>query len=484
MSVNDEKTSLIGLSGFRKESSLMYSTKEKLPDGKTSVIGAAFIVSNAALGAGMLSVPYAFWTTGGPYAGLGVEVAVVVISFVSLWTLALCAEVSRTGTVQELLQEMTGPFGGFIADVVVFLYALAGCITYVAVIGDQIEDFASAFNLNVSTGNGTFTEDSLAKQWYMSRPFIVPAVSVLFILPFLMLKNIGALSWTSFLGITACLYIAGVIVVKYGIFAAHGHVYPCDIPRPKTVSRQCSPVSWEDFFNSFPLLCFAYQCQMSSLPVYSGLKKRSLKRFSCSLFLALCICFVVYTPVGLFGLLIFEGGCIQGDILRNFCPNDIAVDVGRLFLVVALVTTYPIPHYCGRTVAESMLKKTIVYIGRRKGEGFIEVWQKRMDRWEGTRLRLFALLWFITTLALGVFIPTILVVVRPAGALAALFVFVFPGVCLLKYIIDYWNSFKGERHFKLKMSLALTLSIFFIVGGAFVFGNSWTSSIMSDAHLI
>ena len=62
------------------------------------------------------------------------------ISFVSLWTLALCAEVSRTGTVQELLQEMTGPFGGFIADVVVFLYALAGCITYVAVIGDQIED--------------------------------------------------------------------------------------------------------------------------------------------------------------------------------------------------------------------------------------------------------------------------------------------------------------------------------------------------------
>jgi amino acid permease len=161
---------------------------------------------------------------------------------------------------------MTGPFGGFIADVVVFLYALAGCITYVAVIGDQIEDFASAFNLNVSTGNGTFTEDSLAKQWYMSRPFIVPAVSVLFILPFLMLKNIGALSWTSFLGITACLYIAGVIVVKYGIFAAHGHVYPCDIPRPKTVSRQCSPVSWEDFFNSFPLLCFAYQVSAPVLP--------------------------------------------------------------------------------------------------------------------------------------------------------------------------------------------------------------------------
>ena len=41
----------------------------------------------------------------------------------------------------------------------------------------------------------------------------------------------------SFLGITACLYIAGVIVVKYGIFAANGYEYPCHIPRPETVSR-------------------------------------------------------------------------------------------------------------------------------------------------------------------------------------------------------------------------------------------------------
>ena len=66
--------------------------------------------------------------------------AVVVISFASLTTLAFCAEVTQTGTVQELMQEMTGPLGGLIADAVVFFYALAGCITYVAVIGDQIED--------------------------------------------------------------------------------------------------------------------------------------------------------------------------------------------------------------------------------------------------------------------------------------------------------------------------------------------------------
>ena len=79
-----------------------------------------------------------------------------------------------------------------------------------------------------------------------------------------------------------------------------------------------------------------------------------------------------------------------------------------------------------------MLKKLIYYTGTKRSPSFTAVWQGRLDRWEGTRLRLFALLWFATTLALGVFIPNILVIVSPAGALAALFVFVFPGepVCV------------------------------------------------------
>ena len=46
---------------------------EKKPDGKTSVLGAAFIVSNAALGAGLLAMPYAFWSAGGVISGLLIE---------------------------------------------------------------------------------------------------------------------------------------------------------------------------------------------------------------------------------------------------------------------------------------------------------------------------------------------------------------------------------------------------------------------------
>ena len=81
-----------------------------------------------------------------------------------------------------------------------------------------------------------------------------------------------------------------------------------------------------------------------------------------------------------------------------------------------------------RTAIESVLKKFVSAIGRKKGSAWVELWQGRLDRWEGTRLRILGLIWFIVTLSLAIFIPNILVVVNPAGALAAMFVLVFPGM--------------------------------------------------------
>ena len=45
------------------------STK-KLKDGTTSSPGAIFVLINAALGAGLLTFPHAFWSSGGVAVGL------------------------------------------------------------------------------------------------------------------------------------------------------------------------------------------------------------------------------------------------------------------------------------------------------------------------------------------------------------------------------------------------------------------------------
>ena len=100
--------------------------------------------------------------------------------------------------------------------------------------------------------------------------------------------------------------------------------------------------------SAVPVYVLCAQCHMSAVPVYAGIKKRSVKRFGVSVLLAYLICFAVYSFVGVFGVLLFSNECIASDILRNFCPSDIPVDVARLSLVLCLITTYPILHYCGR----------------------------------------------------------------------------------------------------------------------------------------
>ena len=67
----DEQEPLInvGNNSASKSEYHVYQNEDKFPDGNTSVVGAAFIVGNAAIGGGLLAVPYAFYSAGGAVGG-------------------------------------------------------------------------------------------------------------------------------------------------------------------------------------------------------------------------------------------------------------------------------------------------------------------------------------------------------------------------------------------------------------------------------
>ena len=82
------------------------------------------------------------------------------------------------------------------------------------------------------------------------------------------------------------------------------------------------------------------------------MRSRNFRSFLCVIIPSVAICFSVYTLTGVFGYLTFnaERECIASDILRNYCPKDIPVDVARGVLAVVIVTSYPILTFCGRYV--------------------------------------------------------------------------------------------------------------------------------------
>ena len=56
---------------------------------------------------------------------------------------------------------------------------------------------------------------------------------------------------------------------------------------------------------------------------------------------------IVISPSGVCGFLSF-GSNVSQDVLMSYPPNDIAVAIARAFIVVCVVTSYPILHFCGR----------------------------------------------------------------------------------------------------------------------------------------
>lgn len=58
-----------------------------------------------------------------------------------------------------------------------------------------------------------------------------------------------------------------------------------------------------------------------------------------------CVCVCVGS--GVCGYLTF-GSSVSQDVLMSYPSNDIAVAFARAFIVICVVTSYPILHFCGR----------------------------------------------------------------------------------------------------------------------------------------
>jgi len=50
---------------------------------------------------------------------------------------------------------------------------------------------------------------------------------------------------------------------------------------------------------------------------------------------------------GVCGFLTF-GSNVSQDVLMSYPPDDIAVAIARAFIIICVVTSYPILHFCGR----------------------------------------------------------------------------------------------------------------------------------------
>ncbi|GCC35604.1 hypothetical protein chiPu_0014090 [Chiloscyllium punctatum] len=316
----EEKTSLL-------QSPASHSRKR---EGGTPAYGAVFIVVNAALGAGLLNFPYAFFVAGGVVAGIVLQLCLVLFIIAGLVILAYCSQVSSKTTYQEVVRAACGQVIGTICDILIAVYTFGTCIAFLIIIGDQLDKIVGAL---MHTPEG---DSSVNGHWYNDRKFTISVTSLLVILPLSIPKEIGFQKYASTLSVLGTWYVTIIVIVKY-ILPDQG-IHTGDIPT--------SPSSWMAVFNAIPTICFGFQCHVSSVPVFSSMERPGLQRWGWVVTAAVVICLFVYTGTGVCGFLTF-GSSVNVDVLLSYPSTDISVTIARASITLCVVTSYPILHFCG-----------------------------------------------------------------------------------------------------------------------------------------
>ena len=362
--------------------------------GGTSTLGSVFLIINAALGAGLLNFPKAFDTAGGVVVALLVQVVLLVFIMSALIILAKTSDIKGSVTLQELMGTVSGKTGTMITSIIVTIYTFGTCITFLIIIGDQFDRALE------SLWGPRFCDD-----FYLNRDFLVPVTSVLIILPLCYTKKIDFLKYVSMLGVLTIVYVVMLIVVQYALGD-----YSNQQGRIKT-----APEDWLDVMTVVPVICFGYQCHVSVIPIYSCMKHRNIKHFTIASSAAILACCLTYTGAATFGYLTF-GSNVADDILLNYSAKQPAVMIALIAMAAKTYTTYPILLFCGREAISTIIKDTMI--------------REDSERKEKIRRVIIATVWFVATLIFAIEVPDIGIVINLLGSLAAVFIFVFPGVCL------------------------------------------------------
>ncbi|KAI9528404.1 hypothetical protein NQZ68_020229 [Dissostichus eleginoides] len=411
--------------------------------GGVSSWAAVFIVVNAALGAGLLNFPAAFNMAGGVTAGVMLQMFMLIFIISGLVILGYCCQVSNESTYQEVVRATCGKFTGILCEVAIAIYTFGTCIAFFIVIGDQLDRLVAAV---VHDKDG-----SVSGAWYTDRKFTISVTAVLIILPLSIPKEIGFQKYASALSVMGTWYVTIVVIIKY--------IWPDKAAIPVYVPTSSS--SWTAVFNAMPTICFGFQCHVSCVPVFNSMSKKAIKPWGVVVTFSMIICLFVYTGTGVCGFLTF-GSNVNQDVLMSYPSDDIAVAIARAFIVICVITSYPILHFCGRAVIEGLWL-------RFQGEQ-VELCVRREQR----RRILQTLVWFTITLTLALFIPDIGRVISLIGGLAACFIFVFPGLCLMQAKLSETDSRTTSWHGM------VVFGIIMVTIGTFIFGLTTTNSIYQD----
>ena len=385
-------------------------------------VGAAastYKLTSTILGAGLLSLPIAFKSSG---ILAGFALLALHASFAAFGCSLVLKAYQLTGkrSYDELAAHLfEGTFVTRLAQIGIMLLNVGACAAYMNVVRSLLPpSMCSLFPQSLS---------ELCKHSEY-EDLIVGALVVFIVFPLCLRKDLSALRHTSLLAFLFCVFLTGSVVARTIPFIGDGprHKDACE---PVLLVNTKSPM---EIFRAIPLFSFAFICHLNVLPVYDELRKRSPSKMQRVFGSAIAFAAVLYGLVGTFGYMRFCDHT-PGNILEfaeqakkaneaTFPADDRLITAARIAETLTCILALPLIEHPTKLALHNFLTTTVAgHMLRRKHiESRIAVWGE-----------VFVILG--TAYALAIAVPQVEVIFGLLGStLCSLICFIFPGIFYLK----------------------------------------------------
>jgi amino acid permease len=359
-----------------------------IPNG--GLFSGVFNLASVTLGAGIMSIPSSF-NTSGLIMGVIYLVIITTLTVFSITLLSKAIDKTHIYSFEGLATALFGRSGDIIVAVLMWLLCFGGAVGYVIAVG------------NIFTA--IFDHPTVPKylQEKAGLRCIVSGVWLLFMLPLVLPKKINSLRYASAAGV--CFVVLFVICIiwhsaKYGL--------------QNGIRKDLVMVGkGNDGVSGLSIFMFSYLCQVNVPRIKAENKNKSTWMITLQAIISCSMCGTLYFLAGFFGYAEF-GPALTGNIISEYDPYKSPVFfVVFIGLIVKLCAAFSLNMLACRTALFNVVHWEV----------------ETMPYWKHT---IVSVTFAVGALILGLFVPDINVVFGLVGSFCGGFIgFVFPALFVM-----------------------------------------------------
>ena len=328
------------------DAALRYFPEKEPPFDKENadLWGTVWNMCSATLGAGALSLPYAFQRLGVVGGALAITITASAAHY-SVSLLVGAITVSGAKSYEELTVYCFGKKMGFVVEVNILVFCFGSVIAYTVAVGDLLEPVLLLKPV----------QD--VAPW-LDRQVVMCLFWAACMLPLSLVERLSALQCSSLLGVLSLFYLVLSVVAHALISRVYGHTDDLDAAAAALYGRSDGvyllTLSWGSL-EAFSIIMFAFTMQVNVPSLFEELPQRTPRRMSIVSGRCMVLCATSYMLVGLAGYRDAPKSP-NGNLLGNYCvtssaPTSRMMQVAFVAMALSVVMAFPLNiHPCRYTL--------------------------------------------------------------------------------------------------------------------------------------